>query len=246
MSETSENAVLGAHPVIAERVCQQLQVFPRKFKELGEGGELEDVLTSPAKLSGPKIHQAPEDFTEQYLIEPLLHSLGYLNPISEKYDGEGPHFVRRPTTFRKVEGNRPDYRLRNLSEDIVCILEAKAANRERPRTAVEKATEDIKAYVESNTFSKYLKSRDQRYLVGIGTDGIRWSLWVKDVRAGETKQRVKEISLIEPLLVIARQENVISGDSETSRPEMRRRLASEFTPVFAARSLPAYVRSQFE
>lgn len=245
MTTTGSNSQLSARSFIAERVCQQLQVFPKKFRELGEGGELENILNSPSQLTGPRIHQAPEDFTEQYLIEPVLHSLGYLNPISDKYEGNGPHFVRRPTTFRNLEIKRPDYKLKNLSDDSVCILEAKAANKERPGTVKEAATDDMRAYVESNTFAKYLKSRDQRYLVGIGTDGLRWGLWAKDVRTGETKDRIQQASLVDTLREIGKDENVISGEPHSTRAEIRRELADSFVPFFSARELPEYVRNLF-
>lgn len=35
----------------------------------------------------------------------------------------------------------------------------------------------MRAYIELNTSAKYLKSRNQRYLVGIGTNGLRSGLW---------------------------------------------------------------------
>ena len=76
----------------------------------------------------------PRDYltdTEQYLIEHVLHGLGYTDPTSTAYDGSGPHFVRQLTTFRSVESQRPDYLLKQVDDTLVCILEAKAANRKR-------------------------------------------------------------------------------------------------------------------
>ncbi|WP_251343637.1 hypothetical protein [Haloplanus halophilus] len=73
---------------IAERVRQQLRTFPLKFRELGEGGKLSLILTDDetTALPGPYVGQQPEVFTEQYLIEPVLHGLGYTNPASTEYD----------------------------------------------------------------------------------------------------------------------------------------------------------------
>jgi hypothetical protein len=48
----------------------------------------------------------------------------------------------------------------------------------------------VKDYIGSNTFAKYLESQDCRYLTVIGTDGIRWVLWAKDVRSRETKEAI--------------------------------------------------------
>jgi hypothetical protein len=246
MSDPALNRGLDANEMLAERVRQQLTVFPDKFAELGEGGELRRLLTTPHTLRGPIVDQAREDFTEQYLIEPILHSLGFWNPISEKYDGKDPHFVRRPSTFRKIEINRPDYLLKNVSPEMVCILEAKAANEERPTGNKRKATDDLREYVESNTFSKYLKSREQRFLVAIGTDGLRWVLWAKDVREDTNREAIAEVDLSDAVASVARKHSVIEGDSDMESVEIRRYITAEFIPAFSARCIPKYVREHFD
>ena len=219
---------------IAGRVRQQLSVFPQKFKELGEAGELRKILNSRRTLSGPKVHQAPEDFTEQYLIEPVLHALRYRNPISEEYTGEQPHFVRRPTTFNKIELNRPDYMLKNVSPECVCILEAKAANEEHLDGSKRNATGDVADYIASNTFAKYLQSREKRYLIAIGTDGLRWTLWAKDVRSGEVVEGIQSLDISDKIEGIARKENVIEDGSTRSDVDIRHDLRDEFVPYFSA------------
>ncbi|SEV99464.1 hypothetical protein [Natrinema salifodinae] len=237
---------LDADMVLAERVRQQLEVFPEKFRELGEGGELRKLCRTPHTLSGPRVDQAREHFTEQYLIEPVLHGLGYFNPISEDYTGTGPHFVRRPSTYRKIEIKRPDYLLKNVSPRIDCILEAKAANEEQLSGAKRHATADIEEYVESNTFAKYLESREKRYLVAIGTDGFRWVLWAKDVRSRETKEAIATVDLSNAIDAIAKRNDVIEGEPTETNVEIRRSLATEFVPAFSARSIDEFVRSYFE
>ena len=232
--------------MLAERVRQQLSIFPDKFAELNEGGELSRLCRTPHTLRGPKVDQKREDFTEQYLIEPILHGLGYWNPISEQYDGSGSHFVRQPTTFRKIEVKRPDYLLKNISPETVCIVEAKAANQERPTGGKQKATDDIEEYVRSNTFSKYLKSREQRYLVAIGTDGFRWKLWAKDVRSDETKMEIATVDLSDAIATIARERSVVEGDPGLGTVEVRRFLTTEFVPAFSARYITPYVKDRFE
>lgn len=237
---------LNKNNILAERVRQQLEVFSAKFRELGEGGELRKVFQTTRTLSGPLVEQAPEDFTEQYLIEPVLHGLGYLNPISEDYDGDGPHFVRRPSTFRNIEIKRPDYKLKNVSPETVCILEAKAANEEQPHGKKREASADVQDYVKSNTFAKYLESRDHRYLVAIGTDGLRWVLWAKDVRARETKEAIKEVDLSDAIEAIAKRNDVVEGRPNLDTVEVRDCLAKEFIPAFSALSINEFVRDCFE
>lgn len=232
---------------LAEGVRQQLEVFPGKFRELGEGGELAKVLRTTRDLSGPKVEQKPEDFTEQYLIEPVLDGLGYQNPKSEDFDDEEAYFVRQPSTFRKIEIQRPDYLLKNLSPEVVCILEAKAANREYPGGKKEHATDDIKEYVASNTFSKYLKSREQRYLIAIGTDGLRWVLRAKDVRSGETIEPIDEkVDLSGVVETLAQQEEVVEGIPTRTTLEIRQELAEEFVPYFSAHTMVDFVKDSFE
>lgn len=246
MTKRQSSKELNAKSFLAEDVRQRLEVFPEKFRELGEGGALRDLFRTPHTLSGPKVEQAPEDFTEQYLIEPVLNGLGYLNPISEDYSGSGPHFVRQPSTFDKIEVKRPDYLLKNVSPRLVCIVEAKAANRERLRGSKQDATDDIKEYVDSNTFAKFLDSRDQRYLVAIGTDGLRWVLWAKDVRSRKTKEAIAKVSLSPVIESIAKRKAVIEGEPERETPEVRKFLAEEFIPAFSARWIDGFVQDNFE
>ena len=237
---------LNTDDFLAERVRQQLEVFPKRFQELGEGGELRHMLRNPRTLSGPRIGQAPEDFTEQYLIEPVLHALGYLNPISEDYTGSGPHFVRRPSTFRKVEPKRPDYKLENISSEMVCILEAKAVNEEQPYGSKQEATEDVRGYISSNTFAKYLERLEFRFLVAVGTDGFRWTMWAKDVRAQETKEELKKVDLSPAIESIAQKHSVIEGSPESQPAAIRKVLAEDFIPAFSASHINDFVRRQFE
>lgn len=243
---SDRQAGLNSGDFLAERVRQQLAVFPKRFRELGEGGELRKVLRTPHTLSGARIGQAREDFTEQYLIEPVLHALGYLNPISEDYTGRGPHFIRRPSTFRTIEVQRPDYKIENVSEEMVCILEAKAANEEQPRGSKRKATDDVEEYVRSNAFAKYLEKTERRFLVAIGTDGLRWTMWAKDVRARETKDDVTNVDLAPVIESIAQEHSVIEGSPELRPPAIRKVLAQDFVPAFSARCINEFVRERFD
>ena len=233
MTETQ----LGEFDPVAERVRQQLRTFPLKFRELGEGGKLSLILTDDETkpLPGPYVGQQPEVFTEQYLIEPVLHGLGYINPASTEYDGSGPHFVRRPTTFRSVENKRPDYLLKQVDPTLVCILEAKAANKEQKRAA----TSDIREYIEVNAFCKYLREMEHEQMVAIGTDGLHWTLWSSHLDK-DTQGQVCRIDLTEVLRAISRRLNVIEGQTDWSANDIRNRIR-EFVNYFAATRLPSAI-----
>jgi len=225
---------------VAERVRQQLRTFPLKFRELGEGGKLSQILADDATqtLPGPYVGQQPETFTEQYLIEPVLHGLGYINPASTEYDGTGPHFVRRPTTFRSVENKRPDYLLKQVDPSLVCILEAKAANKEQKTKRA--ATSDIREYIEVNAFCKYLREMEHEQMIAIGTDGLRWTLWYSHLH-DDTEGQVCRVDLTEEFRAIARRLNVIEGQTDRTANDIRGGIAG-FVNHFSASRLPSVVK----
>jgi hypothetical protein len=233
------DAQLDEFDPLAERVRQQLRTFPLKFRELGEGGKLSQILTDgeTQTLPGPYVGQQPEMFTEQYLIEPVLHGLGYINPASTEYDGTGPHFVRRPTTFRSVESKRPDYLLKQVDPRLVCILEAKAANKEQKTKRA--ATSDIREYIEVNAFCKYLREMEHEQMVAIGTDGLHWALWHSHLRK-DTQEQVCWIDLTEVLRAISRRLGVIEGQTNYSANDVRNHI-ERFVDHFAVNRLPRVI-----
>jgi hypothetical protein len=246
MSDDSElHPTLQPDYHIAERVRIQTEVFPQKFRELNEGGQLAEILRNPTTLPGARVDQAPEVFTEQYLIEPVLHGLGYLNPTSEKYEAGKPHFIRQPITYQKVEPNQPDYLIKNIDPSVVCIVEAKAANKERMNGTKQYATDDIREYLEEDTFCKYLRDIDQQYLIGIGTDGLHWTLWVKNLETGETHAEVPKVDLSPAVERAAIRLDTIDGEVAEGRETEREALLEEFIPAFAADNLLTHVQSRF-
>jgi len=245
MSDETPHPTLRPNYWLAEGVRMQTEVFAQKFRELGEGGLLAKTLRTPTTLQGARLEQAPEVFTEQYLVEPVLHGLGYLNPASEEYEGEGPHFIRQPITYKKVEPLQPDYLLKNVASSVVCIVEAKAANREQMSGAKQDATADIRAYLEADTFCKYLRDVDQRYLVGIGTDGLRWTLWMKDLETGETREACPKVDISLAIEHAAIRLNTIDGDVDEGRQTERHTLLEDFIPAFAAENLLNHIESEF-
>ena len=229
---------------LAERVRIQAKTFPHKFRELQEGGQLDDILRGPSRLPGRKLGQAPEEFTEQYLIEPILHGLGYLNPSSSKYTGEEPHFIREPLMGTKEEPLKPDYRLKNVAPSVMCVVEAKAANREQTTGPKQAATDDIREYMENDVFSKFLRD-DRRYLIGIGTDGLRWTLWMKDIKTGETREAIPKVDISLVIERTAKRLDTIRGDTPLGRDVDRQKLLEEFIPAFATENLLSHIKTQF-
>ena len=69
MSDKSTyQTILEPDEWLAERVRIQAKTFPQKFRDLNEGPQLDEILRNTETLPGTKLEQAPEVFTEQYLI----------------------------------------------------------------------------------------------------------------------------------------------------------------------------------
>lgn len=230
---------------LAEGVRMQINEFPEKFQEIQECGQLRRVLQDKKEISGPVIRQTPEQFTETQLIEPVLEGLGYQDPDSESYIQGNPYYIKRPTTYDKIEPRRPDYLLKDIAPSVVCIVESKAANRERMSGAKQAATDDIRDYLEEDTFCKYLHDIEQRYLVGIGTDGLRWTLWMKDLKTRETRESSPKVDISpvveQSAIRLGAIEQKVSAGVDTDR----QKLLKKFIPSFAAKNLHTHIKTQF-
>lgn len=244
MSDKSTyQTILEPDEWLAERVRIQAKTFPQKFRDLNEGPQLDEILRNTETLPGTKLEQAPEVFTEQYLIEPILQGLGYLDPASRKYTGEGSHHIRQPLMGTKEESLRPDYLLKNIGKSV-CIVEAKAANREEMSGTQQDATDDIRYYMQEDVFCKYLRD-DKRYLIGIGTDGLRWTMWMKDIKTGEMREAVPKVDISIVVERAARRLDTIPGEASVGRDEDRQKLLEKFIPAFAAENILNHVEKQF-
>lgn len=107
------------------------------------------------------------------------------------------------------------------------------------------ATADIREYLEEDTFCKYLRDIDQRYLIGIGTDGFRWTLWSKDLETGEIKTDVPKVDISPAVEREAIRLNTIDGEVAEGRERERKMLLEELVPAFAADNLLSHVVSGF-
>ena len=233
-----DQSQLDPDDFVAGRVHEQLTEFTRVFRELGEAGILRRVLEDKEPFSGPYVQQAPENFTEKYLVEPVLHALEYYDRQSEAYHTDFPHFIPQPSTFDRIESYKPDYRLVNVSDSIECIVEVKAINKELASRGENSASAQIERYLESNTFCSYILDQNRQYLLGIPTDGLRWSLRAKDVRQGSVLENEPSVDLSPVVTSIARREGVIPGNPHFSRTEEYRSLKYNFVQALSARNLP--------
>lgn len=184
----------------AGQLVGSIRTFVREFATRQEAAQLRKLMEGD-ELNGGILGQAPEDFTEHELIEPCLDALGYSDPKQDDITSSEPQFGRQPSQYPKVETKRPDYELRNIHDQLTCIVEVKAINRE-PLDGQGKATENIAAYLANDTFCKHARNHPPGVLVGIGTDGFQWTLWLKDLDTGTVYDDIARTSIADAVSCI--------------------------------------------
>lgn len=227
---------------IATRVMRAVEEFVDTFRVRQEAGVLDSLLNYET-FNGGILGQAPEEFTEQHLIIPLLEALGYQNGFGG--DPDRPCFITQPSSYPKEHRNRPDFQIHDVDENIICFVESKAINREAEPTE-RAATEDIESYIDENTFSKFLQGTEHGYLAGIGTDGFRWTLWVKDLETGRVREDVLWTSIADVIRQTANDRLLESETEEGWLPDARREIADNFVAGFSYSNLPKIVLRGFE
>lgn len=223
----------------ADNVLSQIEIFVEKFRDIREPGELRSALNSE-ELHGGTIGQTPEHFTEKYLIQPILTGLGYKDPDEDSVGESVPQVQSKPAAFPKIEQKLPDFKLENVHPELICIVESKAINREPLEGPKKEATTDIQEYLRSNTFSKFARE-ECGYLVGIATDGWRWSLWAKDLEQASIRENIGGRRSIEPVVAEVANAKLYDGTDEYDRVELRNKIQEELTEVFSVKSLPDHV-----
>ena len=176
MGSIDENEELNTDKIRAENALTEIQSFIEVVDDRGALSALKRILEGDT-FEGGYVGQAPEYFTERYLIEPLLEALGYTDPIGQ------------PVDLVKDERRRPDFRLEGIHPQCVCIVESKRLNEEQHSNA---ATNDIINYLQDDTFVKYAKDHRVQYLLGVATDGLDWTLHAKDLQTGTQTRIVTE------------------------------------------------------
>lgn len=200
----------------ANNVLVAVQNFASEVQSRKAIGDVLEVVDSPSKhFYGGYVEQAPEYFTEVYLIEPVLERLG-LEPWP------------RPVELVKDERNRPDYRLDGL-DGCLAIAESKALNGERQHS---EATDDIEKYLSDQTFLKTLKNRQVRYSIGVATDGLEWRLVARDTET-DIQTQIGSCFIDSPISTALRKIHSTVDPEEDWMPDARREVADSLVSTFS-------------
>lgn len=236
MSDTYSDSTLCSDQFYAQAILTQITAFVEKFKEKGELNALRNVIEQRRELQGGIVGQMPERFTKDELISPMLDDLGYQNITAEPAD-----LVHDQHTI-------PDFRVEGVDETCVCIAEAKRLGRVPELDAEQTEVElEVEKYLNENALTKYKRDLDVRYLVGIGTDGIVWILYGKDLETG-TQTAVHAVSLRETFkqAVLEQQHDSDNNDENDERWNVTHRsiLKEKFVPRFVSNRIADRVASK--
>ncbi len=209
----------------AHNVTHRLIEFVYRFDtRTTDSGVLERILDGET-FKGGVVGQTPEFFTEQYLIVPVLNALGF-------------NEVRwRPVDLTKDERKEPDFQVDDPPAGTVCIVESKRLGREIEDAS---ASRQIEGYLIDDTFVKYAKNRNQRYLVGIGTDGLIWTLYAKPI--GEPEPiNIGSISIQDELSSLTQAHRRATRSESSLTRNISAKLEESLIPIFAKNNLQSVV-----
>lgn len=221
MSESDRNGTLSAEQFYAQGVVNVIREFVDEFASRGELHALRQIVVNEGELRGGVVGQMPERFTEETLIRPLLETLGYTE------------IVPQPADLVKDERRVPDFKAGGVEDSCVCIVEAKSVGRLAPPGEHRAVDEEVQEYLGENALAKYKRDLDKQYLLGVGTDGLVWVLYGKNLETGD-QAAIHVASLREPVrqAVLAQQTEDATGDSWVT--DQRPSVKDEFVPLFTA------------
>lgn len=221
MTDGFEQTEFDVDRLRAHNVIRALQEFAAEARRRKAVKPLKRVVRNPShQFRGGYVDQAPEYFTEQYLIQPVLEELA-LDPWP------------RPVDLVKDERNRPDYRLQQLAPNCLAIAESKALNRERNH---DRATEDVNKYLRDETFLQTLQREEMRYSVGVATDGLKWQLIARDIERN-VQTEVGGCSLANPVQMVLEKAHSEVEPAEDWAPDARRRVADTLVATFSRENI---------
>lgn len=217
----SEQTEFDIDHIRAHNVLRALQEFATEAQQRKAVNALKQVASnSKRQFKGGHVDQAPEYFTEQQLIEPVLEQLA-LNPWP------------RPVDLVKDERNRPDYRLRQIAPNCLAIAESKALNRERNQGD---ATDDVHTYLQDETFLRTLRREEVRYSVGVATDGLEWRLIARDIEQ-DVQTEIEECSIAAPVEMALEKVHSEVDPEKDWIPEARYRVADTLIATFSKENI---------
>lgn len=180
------------HSLPTQHVFHVLRDFVGEFSKRSEVANLisvmegEKVLASNESPKSVVLDQKPERFIEDYLVSPLLESLG--------------HEIRfRPNNFPVWTPSVPDFRLEDFdvegTDEGPYIREGcDVIGEVKPPNDIEDAKDEAQEYLDEDAGV---------HAISIATDGLRWKAWIQMRTEGQEK--LLDIELTEPVVHLCRE-----------------------------------------
>lgn len=230
MPDSNRNRTLSADEFYAQGVVNAIQEFVQEFATRGELNALRQIVAGEESFRGGMVGQMPERFTEDNFLQPVLEALGYTDIVSQ------------PADLVRDQQSVPDFKADGVASSCVCIVEAKRLGRLDPPDSQPVVETEVQEYLGENALTKYKRDLDKQYLMGIGTDGLVWLLYGKNLDTGE-QELIHAASLREPVrqAVLAQQYEGATGDSWVTdqRPNVQEEFVSLFTADAASEAVVA-------
>jgi hypothetical protein len=233
MSGSDRNGTLSPDQFYAQGVLNVVRDFVQEFASRGEAGVLRRIIAGEESFRGGTVGQMPERFTEDELIRPVMEALGYTDIVSQ------------PADLVRDQRSVPDFKTGGVAGSCVCIVEAKRFGRLDPPDKQPAVEDEIMGYLGENALTKYKRNLDRQYLMGLGTDGLVWLLYGKDLDTGE-QTAIHTATLREPFrqAVLAEQFEDPTGDSWVT--DQRPYVEDEFVSLLTAAAASEAVITAFQ
>jgi len=156
----TERTTLNDHSDLARRLLNDVEAFVDEIGSRSCTSHLEAITTDGKFLKGAKLSQEPERFIEDYLIFPVLRTLGH---------SVLPRPIQYAPRWNHGRGI-PDFCLTSIPVSVAKENDLRLFGEAKPPNKLEYAREDVRDYLQKDL---------DFHAVAVLTDGLNWELWTR-------------------------------------------------------------------
>lgn len=214
------------HSDLSRRLLHDLEAFIDEIGARGCTTHLEEITTDGKYAKGKQLGQKPERFIEDYLIFPVLRTLGH-------------SLIARPVQYapRWSHGRGiPDFALTTVPTDQAKDSHVRVFGESKSPNKLHYAREDVKEYLNKDL---------DFHAVAILTDGIEWELWVRHRRQAMVDENMPyKTASLQSVLTDIKRRNI---ERESYYPhESRKKLDTEEFVEFTDTAILKIMKTEFD
>lgn len=157
---TSRETTLRDHSELSRRLLKDLETFVNVIGDRNCTAHLETVTAEGKYLKGKSLGQKPERFVEDWLIFPIIETLGHsIRPRPIQY-------APKWTYGRGI----PDFSLTTVPTATAKESNIRLFGESKPPNKLQYARDDVE---------EYLKKDLDFHAIALLTDGIKWEIWIR-------------------------------------------------------------------